>query len=161
MIKDGEFVALSAGTTTTQVGRSIHHRREVTIVTNAINIAMELSHRVDLKIILTGGVLNKDCFALTGPSGIAALNEMFYDRAFISVDGIHPDYGLTSDTPELGAMNRVIIQQSRKTVVVADHSKFGRVCQTLISPVAKVDLIITDNNAPRRLSGISTKLMRV
>ncbi|HEV8427519.1 MAG TPA: DeoR/GlpR family DNA-binding transcription regulator [Pyrinomonadaceae bacterium] len=161
MIKDGEFVALSAGTTTTQVGRSIHHRKKVTIMTNAINIAMELSHRVDLKIIMTGGVLNKNCFALTGPSGITALKEMFYDRAFISVDGIHPEYGLTSDTPELGAINRVIIQQSRKTVVVADHSKFGRVCQTLISPVAKVDLIITDNNAPRRLSGISTELMRV
>jgi DeoR family transcriptional regulator of aga operon len=75
LIKDGEFVALSAGTTTTQVGRGIHHR--VTIVTNAINIAMELSHRVDLKIIVTGGFLNKNCFALTGPSGIASLNEMF------------------------------------------------------------------------------------
>jgi DeoR/GlpR family transcriptional regulator of sugar metabolism len=110
---------------------------------------------------MTGGVLNKNCFALTGPSGIASLNEMFFDQAFISVDGIHPEYGLTSDTPELGAINRVIIQQSRKTVVVADHSKIGLVCQTLISPVAKVDLIITDYNAPPRLSGISTKLMRV
>jgi DeoR family transcriptional regulator of aga operon len=159
LIKDGEFVALSAGTTTTQVGRGIHHR--VTIVTNAINIAMELSHRVDLKIILTGGFLNKNCFALTGPSGIASVNEMFYDQAFISVDGIHPEHGLTSDSPELGAVNRAIIQQSRKTIVVADHSKFGKVGRTLIAPVAKVDLIITDNSAPRHLSGDSPKVVRV
>jgi len=161
MIKDGEIVALSAGTTTTQVGRSIHNRKRVTVVTNAINIAMELSHRVDLKIIMTGGFLNKNCFALTGPSGIASVNEMFYDRAFISVDGIHPEHGLTSDSPEIGAVNRAIIQQSRKIVVVADHSKFGKVGKTLIAPLAKVDLIISDKSAPRQLSGLSAKVVRV
>jgi DeoR family transcriptional regulator, aga operon transcriptional repressor len=161
MIQDGQIVALSAGTTTTQVGRSIHDRKGVTIVTNAINIAMELSHRLDLKIIMTGGFLNKNCFALAGDSGIASVNEMFYDLAFISVDGIHTEHGLTSDTPELGAVSRAMIQQSRKTVVVADHSKFGKVCKMLIAPVANVDLIVTDKSAPRRLSGDSPKMVWV
>jgi DeoR family transcriptional regulator of aga operon len=161
IIKDGEIIALSAGTTTTQVGRSIHGRKGVTIVTNAINIAMELSHRLDLKIIMTGGSLNKNCFALSWNSGIVSVNEMLYDRAFISVDGIHPEHGLTSDSPELGVVNRAMIQQSRKTVVVADHSKFGKVCKMLIAPVAKVDLIVTDKSAPRNLSGVSVKMLRV
>ena len=161
MIKDGEIVALSAGTTTTQVGRSIHDRKRVIIVTNAINIAMELSHRLDLKIIMTGGFLNRNFFGLSGPSGIASVNEMFYDRAFIDVDGIHPEHGLTSDSPDLGAVNRAIIQQSRKTVVVADHSKFGKVGKTLIAPVEKVDLIITDKAALRNLSGVSVKMVWV
>ncbi len=161
MIKDGEIVALSAGTTTTQVGRSIHPRKGVTVVTNAVNIAMELSPRTDLKIILTGGCLDKDCFALTGPRGVASITETFYDRAFISVDGIHPEHGLTSDNPDLGAVNRAIIQQSRETVIVADHSKFGKVCKTLIAPIAKVDLIVTDKSAPRRLSGDSPKVVWV
>jgi DeoR family transcriptional regulator, aga operon transcriptional repressor len=159
MIKDGEIIALSAGTTTTQVGRSIHTRKCVTVVTNAINIAMELSHRVDLRIIMTGGLLNKNCFALTGPSGIASVNEMFYDWAFVSVGGIHPEHGLTSESPELGAVNRAIISQSRKTVVVADHSKFDKAGKTLIAPLAKVDLIITDNSAPRHSFGVSPKMM--
>jgi DeoR/GlpR family transcriptional regulator of sugar metabolism len=130
-------------------------------VTNAINIAMELSHRLDLKIIMTGGSLNKNCFALSWNSGIVSVNEMLYDRAFISVDGIHPEHGLTSDSPELGVVNRAMIQQSRKTVVVADHSKFGKVCKMLIAPVAKVDLIVTDKSAPRNLSGVSVKMLRV
>jgi DeoR/GlpR family transcriptional regulator of sugar metabolism len=106
---------------------------------------------------MTGGLLSKNCFALTGPSGIASVNEMFYDRAFIGVDGIHAEHGLTSDSPELGAINRAIIQQSRKTVVVADHTKFGKVSRTLIAPVAKVDLIVTDNGAPRWWSGALRK----
>jgi DeoR/GlpR family transcriptional regulator of sugar metabolism len=54
-----------------------------------------------------------------------------------------------------------MIQQSRKIVVVADHSKFGKVCETLIGPVAKVDLIITDNSAPRRLPGDSPTVVWV
>ena len=161
MIEDGEIVALSAGTTTTQVGRSIHGRNGVTIITNAINIAMELSHRLDLKIIMTGGLLNKNCIALSGDSGIDSVNAMFYDLAFISVDGIHREHGLTSDSPELGAVNRAMIQQSRKTVVVADHSKFGKVCKMLIAPVAKVDLIVTDKSAPRPFSRDLVKMVRV
>jgi DeoR family transcriptional regulator of aga operon len=161
MIRDGEVVALGAGTTTTQVGRSIHNRKGVIIVTNAINIAMELSHRADLKIIMTGGALNRSCFALTGPSGIASINEMFYDLAFIGVDGIHPEHGLTSDDPDLGAVNRAIIQQSRKTVVVADHSKFGKVGKTLIAPIEKVEFIVTDKSAPRILAGISVMMIFV
>ena len=161
MIKDGQIIVLSAGTTTTQVGRSIHDQKGLTIVTNAINIAMELSHRLDLKIIMTGGFLNKSRFALCGESGIASINEMFYDWAFISVDGIHSKHGLTSDSPELGAVHRAMIQQSRKTVVVADHSKFGKVCKALIAPIANVDLIVTDNSAPRHLSGDSPKVVCV
>ena len=161
MIQDGEIIALSAGTTTTQVGRSIHGRRGVTIVTNAINIAMELSHRLDLKIIITGGFLNKNWFGLSGDAGIASVNEMFYDWAFISVDGIHTEHGVTSNSAELGLINRAMIQQSRKTVVVADHSKFGKVCKTLIAPIAKVDLIVTDKRSPRRLFAVSPKVVWV
>ncbi|HSB28833.1 MAG TPA: DeoR/GlpR family DNA-binding transcription regulator [Pyrinomonadaceae bacterium] len=161
MIKDGQIIVLGAGTTTTQVGRSIHAKKGLTIVTNAVNIAMELSHRLDLKIIMTGGFLNKNCFALSGDSGIASVNEMFYDWAFISVDGIHSKHGLTSCNPELGAVYRAMIQQSRKTVVVADHSKFGKVCKTLIAPVAKVHLIVTDNGAPQCWSEDSTKVVCV
>jgi DeoR family transcriptional regulator, aga operon transcriptional repressor len=161
MIKDREIVALSAGTTTTQVGRSIHDRKGVTIVTNAINIAIELSHRLDLKIIMTGGFLNQNRFALSGASGIASVKEIFYDWAFISVDGIHPEHGFTCESPELGAVNRAMIQQSRQTVVVADYSKFGKVRKTLIAPIAKVDLIVTDNSAPRPFSGDSVKMVWV
>ena len=161
MIKDGEIVVMSAGTTTTQVGRNIHGRKGVTIVTNAINIAMELSHRLDLKIMITGGSLNQNLFALFGDSGIASVNEMFYDWAFIGVDGIHPEHGLTSDSAELGQINRAMVQQSRKTVVVADHSKFGKVCKTLIAPITKVDLIVTDNSAPRQWCGDSPKVVWV
>ena len=129
IVKDGEIIALGAGTTTTQVGRSLRHRKGITVVTNALNIAMELSHRANLKIIVTGGSMSSDSFALTGSLGIAAVGDMFYDKAFIGVDGIHPDHGLTTNCPDQAPVHRAMIRQARQRIVVADHSKIGNVVQ--------------------------------
>ena len=66
LIVDGEIIAIGAGTTTTQVARSIRHRKGITVLTNALNVAMELSHLADIKVIMTGGNLSGDWFALVG-----------------------------------------------------------------------------------------------
>ncbi len=161
IVKDGETIALGAGTTTTQVGRSLRHRKGITVVTNALNIAMELSHRANLKIIVTGGAISSDSFALTGSLGIAAVGDMFYDKAFIGVDGIHPDHGLTTDCPDQSSVHRAMIRQSRQRIVVADHSKIGNVGTALIAPITNVDLIITDESASPKLSEFSAKIMKV
>ena len=161
IVKDGETIALGAGTTTTQVGRSLRHRKGITVVTNALNIAMELSHRANLKIIVTGGSMSSDSFALTGSLGIAAVGEMFYDKAFIGVDGIHPDHGLTTNCPDQSSVHRAMIRQSRQRIVVADHSKIGNVGTTLIAPITNVDLIITDESASQKLSEFSAKILKV
>src|SRR2546426_9953272 len=136
LIADGETIAIGAGTTTTQGARSIRHRKGITIVTNAINIAMELSHRDDLKVILTGGTMSGDWFALTGSTAIAAVGEMFYDKVFIGVDGIHPDHGLTTNYPDQAAVHRAMMRQARQRIVVADRTKIGDIGTALIAPAA-------------------------
>src|SRR6266850_8429422 len=151
IIRDGEIIALGAGTTTTQVARSIRHRKGITVVTNAINIAMELSHQVDLKVIVSGGTLSGDWFALTGPIAISAVGEMFVDRAFIGVDGIHPEHGLTTNYPDQASVHRAMMRQARQRIVVADHTKIGDIGTALIGAVSDINLIITDK-------GISPKI---
>lgn len=144
IIRDGEIIALGAGTTTTQVARSIRHRKGITIVTNAVNIAMELSHRADLKVIVTGGLMSGDWFALTGSTAIAAVGEMFYDKVFIGVDGIHPEHGLTTNYPDQAAVHRAMMRQARQRIVVADRTKVGDIGTALIAPASDMDLLITD-----------------
>jgi DeoR family transcriptional regulator of aga operon len=162
IIRDGEVIALGAGTTTTQVARSIRHRKGITVVTNAVNIAMELSHRADLKIIVIGGLMSGDWFALTGPIGIAAVGEMFYDKAFVGVDGVHPEHGLTTNYPDQAAVHRAMMRQARQRIVVADHTKIENIGQALIAPVKDVDLIITDKSVPAKLlAGFSAQVMKV
>jgi DeoR family transcriptional regulator of aga operon len=148
LVADGETIAIGAGTTTTQVARSIRHRKGITIVTNAINIAMELSHRDDLKVLVTGGWVSGSWFALVGPAAIQSAGEMFVDKAFIGVDGIHPDRGLTTNYPDQATIHRAIVKQARQTIVVADHHKLGVVGTALICPLTDIHTLITDRSAP-------------
>ena len=148
LVADGDTIAIGAGTTTTQVARSIRHRKGITIVTNAINIAMELSHRDDLKVLVTGGWVSGSWFALVGPGAIHSAGEMFVDKAFIGVDGIHVERGLTTNYPDQATIHRAMVKQARRTIVVADHHKLGVVGTALICPITDVHALITDRAAP-------------
>jgi DeoR family transcriptional regulator of aga operon len=148
LVADGETIAIGAGTTTTQVARSIRHRKGITIVTNAINIAMELSHRDDLKVMVTGGWVSGSWFALVGPGAIQSAGEMFVDKAFIGVDGIHVEHGLTTNYPDQATIHRAMVKQARRTIVVADHHKLGVVGTALICAITEVQTLITDRAAP-------------
>jgi DeoR/GlpR family transcriptional regulator of sugar metabolism len=144
LIADGDIIAIGAGTTTTQVARCIRHRKGITVLTNAINIAMELSHLVDIKVCMTGGFLSGDWFALVGDVAQRNTGEMFVDKAFIGVDGMHAERGLTTNYPDQAAIHRVMLQQARQRIIVADHRKIGIVGTTLIWPANEIDTLITD-----------------
>lgn len=147
LVGDGEFLAIGAGTTATQVARSISLHKGLTVLTNAINVAMELSHRDDLKVIVTGGFLSGDWFALVGPGAIQSVGEIFVDKVFVGVDGIHVEHGLTTNYPEQATIHRAMMRQARRRVVVADHRKLGATASALICPIDSVDILITDRGA--------------
>src|SRR5829696_5049173 len=149
LVTDGEILAIGAGTTATQVARSICLHKGLTVLTNAINVAMELSHRDDLKVIVTGGFLSGDWFALVGPAAIQSVGEIFVDKVFVGVDGIHHEHGLTTNYPDQATIHRALMRQARRKVVVADHSKLGAIASALICPIDGVDILITDRWASR------------
>ena len=158
LISDGEVIALGAGTTTTQVARSIRHRKGITVITNAVNIAMELSHINDLKVIVTGGSLSGDWFALVGPTAIENVGELFVDKAFIGVDGINIQNGLTTNYPDQAAIHRAMLRQARQKIVVADYKKIGLTGTALICPTSEIDTFITNKvNSKNSLDLLSQK----
>jgi DeoR family transcriptional regulator of aga operon len=144
LIADGEIIAIGAGTTTTQVARSIRHRKGITVLTNALNVAMELSHLADIKVVMTGGNLSGDWFALVGDVAQRNVSEMFVDKAFIGVDGIHAEHGLTTNYPDQAAIHRAMMRQARQRIVVADHRKVGVVGSSLIWPASDFHTLVTD-----------------
>jgi DeoR family transcriptional regulator of aga operon len=148
LVLDGETVAIGAGTTTTQVARSLRHRGGITVLTNAVNVAMELSNRSDLRVVVTGGFLSGDWFALVGAAAVAGAREMFVDWAFVGADGVHPEHGVTTNYPEQAAVHRAFFEQARRRVVVADNRKVGRTGTARIWPAADLFAIVTDVNAP-------------
>lgn len=164
LVSDGATIAIGAGTTTTQMARSIRHRKGLTIITNAVNIAMELSHRDDLKVMVTGGWLSGAWFALVGPGAIQSAGELFVDMAFVGVDGIDAEHGLTTNYPDQAAIHRAMIKQARKTIVVVDHRKLGVVGTALICPASDITTLITDraatDEAVARFSALGIEVVR-
>ncbi len=162
LVSDGQTVALGAGTTTTQVARALRHRSGITVVTNAVNVAMELSNRLDLKVCVTGGFLSGDWFALIGAAAVAGAKEMFVDWAFVGVDGVHAEHGLTTNYPEQAAVHRALFEQARNRVVVADHRKLGRTGTCRIWPASDIYAVVTDTSAgPEQLGAFDAESIRV
>ena len=147
LIQDGDTIAFGAGTTTTQVARSIRHRRNLTVLTNAVNIAMELSHRDDIRVNVTGGELSGAWFALVGANAQRNAGELFVDKAFVGVDGIDATRGLTTNYPEQAGVHRTLLQQARQRIVVADHRKLGITATALIWQASDIHVLITDKQA--------------
>lgn len=147
LVRDGDTVAFTPGTTTTQVTRSLHARRNLTVVTNTVNVAMELSTREDVTVFVTGGFLRGGWFSLVGPTAQQAAAELFADTVFISASGVHAQRGLTALYPEEAAVSRAMVRQARRRVVVADRSKLGVVEKALVCPMDELHVLITDRDA--------------
>jgi len=149
LIAENETIGLTAGTTTTWVARSLRHRNNLTIVTNAVNIAMELCNMPGLKIHLTGGYVHWPwSFSLVGAEAINFMGNTFLDRVFLSVSGIDPVRGTTTNESDEALTFRAMVKQAKQVVVVADSSKLGVVTSSLICPIEDVDVLVTDGGAP-------------
>jgi DeoR family transcriptional regulator of aga operon len=146
-VADGDVVALTGGTTTTEVARQLARRGEISVVTNALNIAAELAVRPNVKLVVTGGVARGASYELVGPLADATLQSINVDVAFVGVDGIDVRAGLTTQNETEAATDRGMIERSRRVIVVADGSKLGRVAFASICPLAAAGELITDSGA--------------
>jgi DeoR family transcriptional regulator of aga operon len=148
-------VGFTGGTTTTEVARVLMTRQGLTVVTNALNIASELALRPELKLIVTGGTARSESYELVGPLADLTLDGLNVDVAFVGVDGISVDAGLTTYHEVEAHTNRRLIGRAARVVVVADGSKVGRRALARIAGLDDIDELITDGSAdPDELSGL-------
>jgi DeoR family transcriptional regulator of aga operon len=145
MVSEGQCIILDSGTTTTEIARALSSFRHLTIITNALNIAADLS-RSDFEIILTGGALRKNSLSVVGPLAEDVLKEMHADIVFLGVDGFDTKIGLTTPNVLEARVNRAMVRASEKVVAVCDSSKFNRRSLSLIVGASAIDHVITDSN---------------
>jgi DeoR family transcriptional regulator, aga operon transcriptional repressor len=151
LIQENETVGFTAGTTTTHVARNLRNRHNIRVITNAVNIAMELSNCAGLRTFVTGGMVQwAGSFSLIGQAAISALNDIYMDRVFVSACGIDAARGITVIEPEEALTFRAMIQQSKQTVLVADSSKIGVVTAAFICPISGIHMLITDTRAAEK-----------
>jgi DeoR family transcriptional regulator, aga operon transcriptional repressor len=148
LVRENETVAFTAGTTTTHVARGLRNRRNIRVITNAINIAMELSNCPGIRTSVTGGVVQwAGSFSLVGHAAISFLKDVYFDKVFVSVCGIDAQCGITVIESEEALTFRAMIRQAKNVIVVADSSKIRIVAPARICSISEVHVLITDTSA--------------
>ena len=145
-IAGAQTVGLSGGTTTTEVARRLRDR-ELTVVTNAVNIASELVISETIRLVVTGGVARPQSYELIGPLAERTLDGLNIDVLFLGVDGITASGVTTHDEVE-AQTDRKLVERSARVVVVGDSSKIGRSALSSICALSEIDELITDLAAP-------------
>jgi len=161
LIEDGAVVGMTGGTTALEVARALGDRRGITVVTNAINIASELVDHAGLRLVVIGGIV-RPSYELVGPAAEAMLSNYHLDIAFIGVDGLTPEEGCTTYDEMEAQTDLAFLRRARRSVVIADSSKIGKVTFARISLLSGVSDVITDRGAdPEQLDGLRRAGVRV
>jgi DeoR family transcriptional regulator, aga operon transcriptional repressor len=148
MVEEGQCVMLDSGTTTTAISYALKQFARLTVITNAVNIAAELTS-TDIEVILIGGILRKNSFSLVGPLAEDVLQEMHADILFLGVDGFDLEIGLTTPNVLESRVNRAMVKAARRVVAVCDATKFNRRSLSRIAPPTSIHCVITDKSLPQ------------
>lgn len=164
LIGDGETIILDSGSTTAEIAKQIRNLKltSLTVITNALNIALELSAVSHVRLIMLGGLLRPLSRSLVGPDAEQALARLHADRLFLGVDGIDAAVGITTPDPLEAALNAGMIRSAQVTIAVADASKLGRRSLSVIAPANGAHHLITDHDAaPEHVTALRALGMEV
>lgn len=144
MIHDGDHIILDASSTALFVAQNIKNKKNITVITNSIEIILELSDRKDWKVMLTGGELKDTALALVGYQAEKMLQSYYVDLAVFSCKGIDQSKGLTDSNESDAQIKKAIINSAKKKILAIDNSKIDKISFTSICGINEVDMIVTD-----------------
>jgi DeoR family transcriptional regulator, aga operon transcriptional repressor len=153
LIKESETVILDSGTTTMEIARQLKFLKlkQLTVITNALNIAMELASLPHIRVIMIGGILRQMSYSTVGPQAEQLLRGLYADRLFLGIDGLDPDIGLTTPDVHEAQLNALMIKVAREVTAVADSSKFFRRTLSSIAGLHEIHRIITDDKVDQQI----------
>ncbi len=148
LVADGETIFLSSGTTVMEVAHLLRDRRDLTVFTNSLLVVNALADAPGVEVILLGGVVRSSESSLVGALTMRSLAELRAIKVIFGIRAIDLDQGLTNNALEEGLVDREILRLASETIIVADHTKFGRVSTVFVAPIDAIDVIVTDAAAP-------------
>lgn len=162
LVSDGDSIFIGSGSTTAYVARHLVDRKDLTVVTNALNVATELATAEGVTVVVTGGMMRASELSLIGHIAEQSLREVRIDKVIMGMRAISLEAGMTNDyLPEV-MTDRTIIEMAPDLIVVADHTKFGKVASAYIAPVERITTLVTNSNTnPETLARLEEMGVRV
>jgi len=151
LVQDGDTIAFDASTTAWQVARHVKERRELTVVTNGLYIALEFLNLPGVTVVMPGGTLRGASASLVGDQGADCLERYHVQKGFFGARGLTLEEGLTDVNQYEVALKRRMTEISREVIAVVDASKWGQVALASFAPLDQVDRVIADTAAPAEM----------
>jgi len=158
LVKDGDSIFIGSGSTTAHVARHLVDCRNLTVVTNALTIATELASAKGVTVVVTGGMMRSSELSLVGHITEQSLREVRVDKVIMGIRAISLEAGMTNDyLPEV-MTDRTIIEMAPELIVVADHTKFGKIASAYVAPVERITTLVTNSDTDPKTLTLLRKL---
>lgn len=151
LVMENDSIIIASGTSVLAFARSIPMNLPLTVITSALNVALELSRHPNTEVLQLGGMLRKNSTSVMGFYSEAILKDFFCSKLFLGVDGIDLEFGLTTTNVMEAHLNRQMISASQKTIILTDSTKFGKRGFGKICNIDEIDHIITDKGVSERV----------
>ncbi|EGR0771284.1 MULTISPECIES: transcriptional repressor AgaR [Vibrionaceae] len=148
LIESGDTVILDSGTTTREIATSLKSLEDVVVMTNGLDVAMELASAPGVEVLMSGGVLRKNALSFSGSQAEHSLKNYRFDKVFLGVDGFDLRAGITTHNEQEASLNRLMCEISEQVIAVADSSKFGKRSCHMIREFGNIDTLVTDSDIP-------------
>ncbi|MCP4336130.1 MAG: DeoR/GlpR transcriptional regulator [Gammaproteobacteria bacterium] len=152
IINDGDSIMLDTGSTTAYVARALAAHRNLSVVTNCTEIARTLAREPSNRVHICGGALRPDDWATFGSAAIDFVRQFHVNYAILSIGGVTESGSFMDYHLEEAEFSRAVIAQAKKTIVVADHSKFGNTNFIKVCDFAQIDMVVVDSQPPSAIT---------
>lgn len=144
-IHDGDTLVIDSGTTTIYLAKELKKFSNLKVVTNSLIVAQELQGVSGIEVMIVGGTLRQNTLAMVGPLAEQSLNLLRVDKAFMATNGFDFTGGLTTPNILEAATKAKMIAIAQQVILLADHTKFGKVAFAKFADLSSVDICIVDN----------------
>jgi DeoR family transcriptional regulator of aga operon len=145
LVRPGETIIVDAGTTTVEMTRNLSGISPLTVVTNALNVALQVGALPDVHVILVGGSLSPETVSTVGAYAERDFNDLIAHKVFLGTHGMDMEAGLTDLSLEIAKTKRAMIRAAREVVLLADASKWGRMGFAKVVPISAIHVLVTDS----------------
>jgi DeoR family transcriptional regulator of aga operon len=163
LIEENDTIIIDSGSTTFELAKNLRNFKDLTVITNALNVATLLAENIDINVIVLGGILQKNSLSLVGILSQNGFKDYFCDKLFLAIDGFDFDMGISTHYPEEAYLNQIMIGISKEVIVLADSSKFQKRGFAFIAPVNKINTVVTDKGVfpehKNRLENLGVKVV--
>lgn len=150
LIHDGDYIMLDASSTAIYVTKCIKSRKNITLITNSVEILLELADKDDWRILSTGGSLKKGSLSLVGTSAERMIRGFHVDLAVCSCKGMDMKLGITDSNEKDSEIKQAIFAAADRKVLAVDSTKFDKISFVRVCDINEVDVVVTDEQPSDR-----------